>query len=159
MAHVPTDRDTEGVPEAYAKYVQGERLLADEHAHAAAVALERARDLEPEKGSIRETLARAYYRTGRFADAGREFAKSVEIDPVNDYAHFGLGLCLLKAGDHPGARRHLKLATAMRPDASDYHDALARVEPDPAPPAPPVGSDGGSGGATCFDIRPHEDEV
>ena len=31
--------------------------------HAAVIALERARDLEPDKGSVRETLARAYFRT------------------------------------------------------------------------------------------------
>ena len=50
----------------------------------------------------------------------------LELDPVNDYAHFGLGLCLLRQGDRLGARRHLKLAVAMRPDQADYRDALAR---------------------------------
>ena len=54
-----------------------------------------------------------------------EFERAVEIDPVNDYAHFGLGLCLLRRGDRLGARRHLKLAVAMRPDQPDYRDALA----------------------------------
>ena len=72
------------------------------NAHAAVVALERARALEPDKGSVRETLGRAYFRTGRFADAEAEFAGAVELDPVNDYAHFGLGLCLLRDG-RPGA--------------------------------------------------------
>ena len=28
--------------------------------------------------------------------AGAEFERAVEIDPVNDYAHFGLGLCLMR---------------------------------------------------------------
>ena len=66
--------------------------------HAAAVALERARDLEPDKGSIRETLGRAYFRSGRFPAAATEFARAVELDPVNDYAHFGLGLALSARG-------------------------------------------------------------
>ena len=35
---------------------------------------------------------------------------------MNDYAHFGLGLCLMRQGDRVGARRHLKLAVAMRPE-------------------------------------------
>jgi Flp pilus assembly protein TadD len=101
-------------------------LLASSNPHAAVVALERARDLEPDKGSIREALARAYFGTGQFREARSEFAQAVELDPVNDYAHFGLGLALLRAGDRTGARRHLKLAVAMRP-LEEYQQALAQV--------------------------------
>jgi Flp pilus assembly protein TadD len=113
--------------EAYERFMDGRALLSSGNVHAAVVALERARDLEPEQGSIRETLARAYFRTRRFADAEAEFAKAVELDPVNDYAHFGLGLCAMRAGDPDRARGHLKLATVMRPDSEDYRDALERV--------------------------------
>jgi len=112
---------------AYRAYAEGKRLLERESPHAAAVALERARDLEPDQGSIRESLGRAYFRTGRFREAEEEFARVVELDPVNDYAHFGLGLCLARTGDATGARRHLKLAVAMRPDAGHYQRALRRV--------------------------------
>jgi Flp pilus assembly protein TadD len=112
---------------AYEAFQEGSRLLASQNAHAAVIPLERARDLEPAQGSVREALGRAYYRTGRFPKAGEEFAAAVEIDPVNDYAHFGLGLALLKQGDRLGARRHLKLAVAMRPDQADYRAALDRV--------------------------------
>jgi Flp pilus assembly protein TadD len=115
------------VESAYEAFQEGTRLLETENPHAAVVALERARALEPDKASVRETLARAYYRTGRFPAASEEFARTVEIDPVNDYAHFGLGLCLLRQGDRVGARRHLKLAVAMRPDQADYRDALSRA--------------------------------
>jgi Flp pilus assembly protein TadD len=112
---------------AYEAFQEGSRLLAMASAHAAAVVLERARDLEPDQGSIREALGRAYFRTGRFSAAKAEFARVVEIDPVNDYALFGLGLCLLREGDRVGARRPLKLAVAMRPDQPDYQAALARA--------------------------------
>jgi Flp pilus assembly protein TadD len=112
---------------AYEAFQEGSRLLASHDVHAAVIALERARDLEPDQGSVRETLARAYYRTGRFAAAGAEFAAAVELDPVNDYAHFGLGLALLKQGETLGARRHLKLAVAMRPEQADYRAALDRA--------------------------------
>jgi Flp pilus assembly protein TadD len=121
------------VAEAYARYQEGVRLLAGANAHAAVVSLERARDLEPHVGSIRETLARAYYRTGRYEAAEAEFAKAVDLDPVNDYALFGLGLCRLRAGDPGGARRHLRLAVAMRPDNPDYRAALARAAADGGP--------------------------
>jgi len=112
---------------AYDAFQEGSRLLSSKNPHAAVIALERARELEPDKSSVRETLARAYYGAGRFPAAGEEFARTVELDPVNDYAHFGLGLCLLRQGDRVGARRHLKLAVAMRPDRDDYRVALARA--------------------------------
>ncbi len=114
-------------PTAYDLFQEGCRLLANSSAHAAVVPLERARDLEPDKGSIRETLGRAYFRTGRFDAARAEFSRAVEIDPVNDYALFALGLSLLREGDRHGARRPLKLAVAMRPDQPDYQDALAKA--------------------------------
>ncbi len=120
------DRDME--PTAYDAFQEGCRLLANASPHAAVVALERARDLEPDKGSIRETLGRAYFRTGRFAAARTEFSRAVEIDPVNDYALFALGLSLLRVGDRSGARRPLKLAVAMRPEMDAYRDALSAAE-------------------------------
>src|ERR1700680_185873 len=116
---------------AYDAFTEGSRLLASASPHAAAIALERARDLEPQQGSIREALGRAYFRCGRIPAARSEFAHAVELDPVNDYAHYGLGLCLLRTGDRVGARRHLKLAVAMRP-LEDYRRALAEVG-EPAP--------------------------
>ena len=115
-------------PTAYEAFQEGRRLLANSSAHAAVVALERARDLEPDQGSIRETLGRAYFRTGRFDAARTEFARAVEIDPVNDYALFALGLSQLREGDRAGARRHLKLAVAMRPEMDEYRDALSAAE-------------------------------
>jgi len=112
---------------AYDLFQRGTELLRQQDFHAAVVPLSRARDLEPDKDSIREALGRAYFRCGRFPAASSEFARAVEIDPVNDYAHFGLGLCLLRQGDRLGARRHLKLAVAMRPDQPDYRNALERA--------------------------------
>jgi len=115
---------------AYDAFQEGNRLLSSHNPHAAVIALERARDLEPDQASVRETLARAYFRSGRFGQAREEFERAVEIEPVNDYAHFGLGLCLMRRGDRNGARRHLKLAVAMRPDQPDYRAALERISED-----------------------------
>src|SRR5688572_24201350 len=81
--------------DAYGAFQVGARLLASGDAHAAVIPLERARTLEPEKGSVRETLARAYFRSGKYAAAEAEFRAALELDPVNDYAHFGVGLCRL----------------------------------------------------------------
>jgi Flp pilus assembly protein TadD len=116
--------------DAYVAFQEGTRLLADDNAHAAVIALERARDLEPSQGSVREALARAYFRTGRFSSAEEEFRAAVEIDPVNDYALYGLGLCRLRQGDTTRARGHLRLASVMRPDNDDYRRALAAASDD-----------------------------
>jgi tetratricopeptide (TPR) repeat protein len=118
---------TSGRYDAYTAFREGTRLLADDNAHAAVIALEQARALEPGKGSVREALARAYYRTGRFAAAEQEFAAALDIEPVNDYAQYGIGLCRLRAGDRARARGHLRLATVMRPDNADYRAALEQV--------------------------------
>ena len=122
-----TTQRTDSGYEAFVAFQDGSRLLADGNHHAAATVLERARDLEPDQGSIREALARAYFSSARFRDAEVEFARAVELDPVNDYAHYGLGRCRLWAGDRVGARGHLRLAVAMRPERDDYCEALARV--------------------------------
>jgi Flp pilus assembly protein TadD len=122
--------------EAYVAFQEGSRLLDSGNAHAAAVALERVRELEPSKGSVREALARAYFRTGRFDAAEGEFLAVLDLDPVNDYAHFGVGLCRLRNGDPLAARGHLRLATAMRPENDDYRNALAETGVDLGPPAP-----------------------
>jgi len=89
--------------------------------------LGRAKLIEPDKGSIREALGRALYQSGRIIRARREFAKAVAIDPVNDYAHFGLALACERTGQRIRAIAHLKLAIAMRPGVGHYERALARL--------------------------------
>jgi Flp pilus assembly protein TadD len=101
-------------------------FLKNGHPHQAAMLLSEAKLIEPEKGSIREALGRALYLAGRTAQARREFAKAVQIDPVNDYAHFGLALSCARTGERTRAIAHLKLAIAMRP-VDEYRQALARI--------------------------------
>lgn len=113
--------------QAYDEYQQGLQLLRGGHPHAAIQPLERARDLEPEKASVREALARAYFNAQRFRDAQAEFSSMLEINPANDYAHFGLGLCLIRLGERDPGRGHLRMAVAMKPDSEDYQRALAAL--------------------------------
>jgi tetratricopeptide (TPR) repeat protein len=112
----------------YEWYQRGLALLDAGDVHAAATLLARAAEAEPEKGSIREALARAYFRARRFAAALDEFGAALEISPVNDYAHFGAGLCLGRLGRLPEAVGHLRLANIMRPGNKDYEGALAQYE-------------------------------
>ena len=112
---------------AYDLFQKGSRLLDSGDFMAAAVPLERARELEPDKGSIREALGRAYFRSSRFDKAAEEFAALVERYPVNDYAHFCLGRSLEKTGRRAEARRHAALAANMRPDRADYRAFRERL--------------------------------
>src|SRR6266540_4171725 len=114
---------------AYELLERAREFLRRGHPHQAAMLLSRAKLLEPDKGSIRETLGRAWYLSGRAARARREFAKAVQIDPVNDYAHFGLALSCARTGQRVRAIAHLKLAIAMSPEVGAYREALARIDP------------------------------
>ena len=113
----------------YALWRRGCALLQQNHNHQAAVVLERARAQEPGKASIREALARAYYAVGRPDAAREEFEAALDIDPANDYAHFGLALCLERTGEIATARGHAKLAVVMRPEDQNYRRALERIDP------------------------------
>jgi tetratricopeptide (TPR) repeat protein len=106
--------------EVYDLFTRGSALLESRDYEAAAVPLERARAMEPDKSSIREALGRAYFHAGRYADAREEFAAVVERYPVNDFAHFCLGRSCEKTGRRAEARRHLTLAANLRPDRADY---------------------------------------
>jgi Flp pilus assembly protein TadD len=89
--------------------------------------LSRAKAVEPEKASIREALGRALFASGQARRARREFAKTVALDPADDYAHFALGLACERTGQRERARAHLKLAVVMRPGVDEYERALRRL--------------------------------
>jgi tetratricopeptide (TPR) repeat protein len=111
----------------YDLFKRGSDLLERGDFSAAAIPLERARALEPDKTSIREALGRAYFHAGKYAAARDEFQAVVERAPVNDFAHFCLGRSLQKTGKRLEARRHLKLAVGLRPDRADYRRYLDRL--------------------------------
>lgn len=111
----------------YTLYRRGIELLEEGDFQQATVPLAEAARREPEKSSVREALGRAFFRTGRFAEAVAEFEAIVETHPVDDYAHFCLGRALTKTGDAERARHHLALASNLRPERRDYRvyrDAL-----------------------------------
>jgi tetratricopeptide (TPR) repeat protein len=112
---------------AYGLLQRGTSLLAQRHHAQAALVLERARRLEPGKGSIIEPLARAYYNGGRIPEAAEAFSQLIEIDPSAAYGHFGLGQSLKRLGRRDDARRHLRIAVALAPGSRLYRNALDRL--------------------------------
>jgi Flp pilus assembly protein TadD len=136
--------------EVHAWYTTGMELLGKGSPAAAAQVLQRAANAEPGSRSVREALARAQFDTGQYAAAAENFRVIVEASPTDDYAHFGLGLSLARAGEHEAAAEYLALAAAMRPDRKHYIDALRQVRatlkfrsspPGGRPPEPPDARD------------------
>lgn len=106
--------------DVYHLFQQGTALLEAGDHHSAAVPLTRARDLAPDKASIREALGRALFHTQHYEEAAGEFAAVVEQHPTNDFALFCLGRCLQQLGRHAEARRPLAQAAGLRPERGDY---------------------------------------
>jgi tetratricopeptide (TPR) repeat protein len=104
----------------YDLYQRGRELLEHGDYEAAIVPLSRARDLEPDKASIREALGRVLFHARRFEDAAREFEVLAARAPTNDYALFCLGRSLQLLGRHGEARNPLALACSLRPERKDY---------------------------------------
>jgi Flp pilus assembly protein TadD len=82
--------------------------------------LSRARDLAPDKTSIREALGRALFHAARYEQAATEFEAVIDRAPTNDYALFCLGRSLQMLGRHAEARKPLVLAACLQPGRRDY---------------------------------------
>jgi len=112
---------------AYKLFEEGKSLLKKQNFLKAIMALEQAKKIEPNKGSIREALAIAYYNHGFYQSAQKNFQKALDIDITNDYAHYGLGLCLVKEGELKKALGHFKMALAMKPDSKMYKEEIGKL--------------------------------
>ncbi len=106
--------------DVYDLFRRGTELLEAGHNHQAAIPLARARDLDPDKTSIREALGRALFHTQRYEQAAAEFQAVIDRAPTNDYALFCLGRSLQMLGRHAEARKPLAQAAGMQPGRRDY---------------------------------------
>jgi Flp pilus assembly protein TadD len=105
---------------AYDLYRRGCELLAHGDHQAAIVPLSKARDLEPDKASVREELGRALFHAQRYEGAAEEFRAVASSAPTNDYALFCLGRAMQQLGRHREACHPLALACSLRPERRDY---------------------------------------
>ena len=101
--------------DVYDLFQRGTALLEAGDFAAGHRAARKARDLDPDKTSIREALGRAYFRSVASSRPRAEFEALVERAPTNDYALFCLGRALLELGRPKDAR---KAARAGRRTAS-----------------------------------------
>ena len=106
--------------DVYELFTRGTALLEAGHNHQATIPLSRARDLAPDKTSIREALGRALFGAQRYEQAAEEFEAVTERAPTNDFALFCLGRSLQMLGRHAEARKPLALAACLQPGRRDY---------------------------------------
>ncbi|MEA2140451.1 MAG: protein-glutamine gamma-glutamyltransferase [Solirubrobacteraceae bacterium] len=104
----------------YDLYQRGCELLERGDHQAAIVPLSKARDLEPDKASIREALGRALFHAQHYERAAEEFRAVATNTPTNDYALFCLGRSMQLLGRHREACQPLALACSLRPERADY---------------------------------------
>ncbi len=109
---------------AYYLFKRGKKLSQNGKFLEAIMLLEKAKKFEPEKGSIREALASAYYNCGLYTSAKKNFLRALKIDAANDFAHYGLGLCLVKEKKITKALGHFKIAFFMKPNSKEYKEIL-----------------------------------
>jgi Flp pilus assembly protein TadD len=106
--------------DTYELFQEGRSRLRKGMAAQATVALEKAKRLEPEKASIRESLGIAYFRLRRWQEAEAEFRAMLDLSPTDHYAHYALGRTLEKLGREAEANGHYKLASVMEPTSEQY---------------------------------------
>ena len=123
------DPSRTGAPDGdtYEWFHRAKRLLSEGNPDAAVVLLERVQrtDATP---AVAETLGRALFEARRYDEAIEVLTELAERTPDEDYAHYALGLALWRKQAFPAARDHLAMAFVMRPDRSEYGQALSQVK-------------------------------
>jgi predicted Zn-dependent protease len=99
---------------------EGLVLLADGDARSAVPFLEKAAKLDPRVGgTYADRLGEAYVGAGRENDGIRVLKAALARDPSNGRVSLGLGLALLRRGDHAEARRLLDVARQWADSPAD----------------------------------------
>lgn len=114
--------DTAGPEEAARLRDQAESLFA-----AAAEALARSLELEPQQAAAHYELANALRRLGRFNEAIEHLQQTLALDPAHAEANNNLGIFLAREGKHAEAAAHYLTAIRSRPDYAEAHNNLANA--------------------------------
>lgn len=126
----PSSPQPSGEPagDPYDWYQRAVHLLEAGSPEAALQLLERLMSVEAGSSSVREAYARALFDARRYAQAASVFESILDRSPDDDYAHFGLGMCLWRRQQFVRARDELAMAFVMRPGREDYARALNQVK-------------------------------
>ena len=64
---------------------------------------------------------------GQYAEAIGFLHKAIELQPDSAFAHYAMGLSLMKTGDFKASAVHLEIASGRLPAFSAVHSLLADV--------------------------------
>ena len=118
--------------DTYELFQEGKARLSQGMAAQATVPLEKAKQREPHKASIREALGIAYFRAHNYDAAAAEFRAVLALAPADDYAHYALGRALEKQGRDAEANGHYKLASSLSPNSEHYAERIMELDrPEP----------------------------
>jgi uncharacterized protein (AIM24 family) len=109
--------EVDGIDEEFLFHLnRGSEALGRGDAEGARVPLERALDLRPKDAKALGLLGQAYYRLGRYDEAGQVWQRLVDDNPVEAGARVNLGLARLKAKRYPDAVKQLEIALDLNPE-------------------------------------------
>jgi len=119
----------EGTPggSVYDWFRRASDLLGRGDAAASLVLIDRVLSEDPTSQAAREIRARALFDSARYVEAADAFLLCLQSAPDDDYAHYGAGMSLWRLQEFPQARDHLAMASVMRPDRTEYAQALQQV--------------------------------
>jgi len=117
VATVPKAEEVEGQDEEFLFHLnRGSEVLSRGEAESARASLERALELRPKDSKVLGLLGQAYYKLGKYDEAGKVWQKLVDDNPVEPSARVNLGLARLKGRKYPDAVKQLEIALDLNPD-------------------------------------------
>ena len=72
-------------------------------------------------------MGTAQFQLQHYAGAIEPLHKAIELQPDSAFAHYTMGLCLMKTGDFKTSAVHLEIAAQRLPQFSALHSALAET--------------------------------
>ncbi|HTS37005.1 MAG TPA: sulfatase-like hydrolase/transferase [Candidatus Solibacter sp.] len=103
------------------------RDLDDGKPEKAIPALKSVIDVQPNIYMAQFGLASALFQQQKFADAIPYLHKAIELQPGSAWAHYLMGVSLVKTGDFKTSEVHLQVASQRLPSFTPVHSALAEV--------------------------------
>jgi tetratricopeptide (TPR) repeat protein len=79
----------------------------------------------PRKARLHTNLGNAYMAKGLNAQAQQQFLTALGINPLDDLAHYDLGILYDKMRTYPKAIEHFRIAISLNPSLVDAHYELA----------------------------------
>ncbi|SDG98012.1 tetratricopeptide repeat protein [Psychroflexus sediminis] len=122
----PTQKKTPSVTGEIAKNVTLIYIQQDEP-EKALIAIEKAKEENPEDISIKQAEADLYYKLGRVDKYDEVMKEVVEMDPENPSLYYNLGVASEQLGDKESAEEYYKQAIELNPDMVNAYINLAAM--------------------------------